>query len=149
MANGVYNKGLEELGKAATDLDASDLRLMLVLSTYVFNPDHLFVDNGDANDPQSHEVSVSGYARQTLANKTVTRDDTNDFSYLDADDVVYTALVAGQTIGGAVLFRHTGTDTTAPLIAFYDLVDTATNGGNVTIQWNTPANGGVIKLKQG
>lgn len=149
MANAVYNKGLEELGKALTDLDGSDLRVLLVQSSYTFNADHLFVDNGDANDPQSHEVSVSGYSRQTLANKVVTRDDANDFTYLDADDAVYTALVAGQTIGGAILFRHTGTDTTAPLIAFYDLVDTATNGGNVTVQWATPANGGVLKLRSG
>jgi hypothetical protein len=146
MANGVYNKGLEELAKALTDLDASDLRVLLVKSSYTFNKDHLTVDDGSANDPASHEVTVSGYARQALANETVTRDDTNDFAYLDADDAVFTALAAGETIGGAVLFRHTGTDTTAPLIAFYDLVDTATNGGNVTVQWNTPANGGVLKL---
>jgi hypothetical protein len=146
MANGVYNKGLEELAQATTDLQGADLRLMLVKSSYTFNKDHLTVDDGSANDPLSHEVTVSGYARQALANEVVTRDDTNDFTYLDADDVVFTALVAGETIGGAVLFRHTGVDTTAPLIAFYDLVDTATNGGNVTVQWNTPANGGVLKL---
>jgi hypothetical protein len=146
MANGVYNKGLEELAQALTDLQGADLRLMLVKSTYTFNKDHLTVDDGSANDPLSHEITVSGYARQALANEAVTRDDTNDFAYLDADDVVFTALAAGETIGGAVLFRHTGTDTTAPLIAFYDLVDTATNGGNVTVQWNTPANGGVLKL---
>jgi hypothetical protein len=146
MANGVYNKGLEELAQATTDLQGADLRLLLVKSSYTFNKDHLTVDDGSANDPASHEVTVSGYARQALANEVVTRDDTNDFTYLDADDVVFTALAAGETIGGAVLFRHTGVDTTAPLIAFYDLVDTATNGGNVTVQWNTPANGGVLKL---
>ena len=146
MANGVYNKGLEELAQATTDLQGADLRLLLVKSSYTFNKDHLTVDDGSANDPASHEVAVSGYARQALANEVVTRDDTNDFTYLDADDVVFTALAAGETIGGAVLFRHTGVDTTAPLIAFYDLVDTATNGGNVTVQWNTPANGGVLKL---
>lgn len=146
MANGVYNKGLEELAQATTDLQGADLRLMLVKSSYTFNKDHLTVDDGSANDPASHEVTVSGYARQALANEVVTRDDTNDFTYLDADDVVFTALAAGETIGGAVLFRHTGADGTAPLIAFYDLVDTATNGGNVTVQWNTPANGGVLKL---
>jgi hypothetical protein len=147
MANGVYNKGLEEIGKALTDLDGSTLKVLLVKSSYTFNKDHLWVDDGSANDPQSHEVAVSGYARQTLANKTFTRDDTNDFGYLDADDVVFTALVAGETIGGAILFRDAGgSDTANPLISFYDLVDTATNGGNVTVQWNTPANGGVLKL---
>jgi hypothetical protein len=147
MANLVYNKGLEELGKALTDLDASDLRMLLVQSTYTANKDHLTVDDGTANDPASHEVSVSGYGRQALANKVVTRDDTNDFAYLDADDVVFVTLATGQTVGGAVLFRHTGADGTAVLIGFYDLADTPTNGGNITVQFNTPANGGALKLE--
>jgi hypothetical protein len=146
MANAVYNKGLEELGKALTDLDGSDLRALLVKSSYTFNKDHLTVDDGSANDPASHEIAVAGYARQALASKVVTRDDANDFAYLDADDAVFTGLAAGETIGGAVLYRNSGADGTSPLIAFYDLVDTPTNGGNVTIQWNTPANGGVLKL---
>ena len=147
MANGVYNKGKAEIAKALTDLDGSTLKLMLVDSTYTFNPDLTFIDDGSANDPASKEITVSGYARQTLANKAVTQDDTNDFAYLDADDVVFTALVAGQTIGGAVLFRDAGGADTANIpIAFYDLTDTPTNGGNVTVQWNTPANGGVLKL---
>lgn len=146
MANAVYNKGLEELAKATTDLDASDLRLMLVKSSYTFNKDHLTVDDGSANDPASHELAVGGYARQALGSETVTRDDTNDFAYLDADDVPFGALAAGETIGGAVLFRHTGADNTAPLIAFYDLTDTPTNGSTITVQWATPANGGVLKL---
>ncbi len=146
MANGVYNRGKAQIANGGTDLDTSDLRLMLVNTGYTFNPDHNFIDNAGAGDPIDQEISVSGYARQTLANKSVTQDDTNDFAYLDADDVVFTGLASGQTIGGAILFRHTGTDTTAPVIAFYDLTDTATNGGNVTIQWATPANGGVLKL---
>jgi hypothetical protein len=146
MANAVFNKGLEEIAKALTDLDGSDLRVLLVKSTYTFNKDHLTVDDGSANDPASHELTVGGYARQALANKTVTRDDTNDFAYLDADDVPFGALATGETIGGVVLFRHTGTDTTAPLIAFYDVTDTPTNGAAVTHQWATPANGGVLKL---
>lgn len=146
MANLVYNKGLEELGKALTDLDAADLRVMLVKSSYTVNKDHLFIDDGSANDPLSHELAVAGYARAALANEAVTRDDTNDFAYLDADDVAFGALATGETIGGAVLFRQTGVDTTAPLIAFYDLTDTPTNGAAITLQFATPANGGVLKL---
>jgi hypothetical protein len=151
MANGVYNKGLEELGKATSDLDGSDLRVMLVKSTYSFNRDHLFVQEAgfSPNDPKSHEITVSGYAREALASKVVTRDDTNNFTYLDADDVVFAALATGETVGGAILFRHTGTDTTAPVISFYDLTDTPTNGGDLTVRWNSPANGGVLKLSDG
>ena len=143
MANGVYNRGKQLLATAGVNLDTADLRVLLVKSTYTFDNNHNFVSDVIAG---SLEISVSGYARQTLANTTVTEDDTNDFAYLDADDVVFTALVAGETIGGAVLYLYNAADASAAVIAFYDLVDTATNGGNVTIQWATPANGGVLKL---
>lgn len=146
MANGVYNRGKQLLATAGANLSSADLRVMLVNSTYTFDNNHNFIDNVAAGDPIDHEISVGGYARQALANKTVTEDDTNDFAYLDADDTVFTALAAGQTIGGAILYKHNASDAAAEVIAFYDLVDTATNGGNVTIQWATPANGGVLKL---
>lgn len=146
MANGVYNKGKAEIAKALTDLDGSTLKVLLVNSTYTFDADTDFVDNGGAADPIDKEISVSGYARQTLTTKVVTQDNTNDFAYLDADDTVFTALVAGQTIGGAVLFRDSGSDATSPLLAFYDLTDTPTNGGNVTIQWAAAAAGCILKL---
>ena len=147
MANGVYNRGKFLLAGAGLDLDTADLRLMLVNATYTFDNNHNFIDNAGAGDPIDHEISVGGYARQALTTKTITEDDTNDFAYLDADDAVFTALVAGQTIGGAILFDNAGgADTARAVIAFYDLVDTATNGGNVTVQWATPANGGVLKL---
>lgn len=109
MAIKVYNKGLEEIGKALTDLDGSDLRLLLVKDSYVFNADHLWVDDGSANDPQSHEVTVTGYARHTLTGKTVTRDDTNDRALFTVDAPSFTSLAAGETVGGMILFRHTGT----------------------------------------
>jgi hypothetical protein len=67
-------------------------------------------------------------------------------AYLDADDVVFPAIAAGETIGGAVLYRDAGSDATSPNLTFYDFTDTPTNGGAPTIQWALPANGGVIKM---
>lgn len=141
MANLVYNRGKFEISNGAIDLDTSDLRVLLVQSSYTELATHNVVA-----DIVASELSVVGYARQALANKTATEDDVNGFAYLDADDVVFTSLAAGQTIGGAVVFRHTGADATAPLLAFYDLTNTPTNGGNFTLQWASPANGGVLKL---
>jgi hypothetical protein len=147
MANGVYNKAKAEIAKNTIDLDGSTLKVMLVKSTYTFDPDHDFVDNGGANDPIDHEISVSGYSRQTLTTKVVTQDNTNDFAYLDADDTVFSALASGQTVGGAVLYRDAGgADSANPCIAFYDLTDTPTNGGNITVQWAAAASGAVLKL---
>ncbi len=147
MANGVYNKGKELIANGGIDLDTSSLKVLLVKSTYTFNADHLFIDNADGNDPQSHEVGVSGYSRQALASPVVTRDDTNDFAYLDGTDTVFAALAAGETVGGAILYKDAGgADTANPLLAFYDLTDTPTNGGSITVQWAVAASGCVLKL---
>lgn len=137
MANLVTNKCKFELFTGDANLDAADLRVALI-KTSLITADTNFMN-------EITEVTVGGYARQTLAGETVTEDDTNDFAYLDATDPEFTSLVAGETIVGAVLFRHTGNDATAPTYALYDVTDTPTNGGNVTIQFDTPANGGALK----
>ena len=145
MANGVYNRAKYLLLDGALDLPTvADLRVLLVKSSYTFDPDHNFIDPDITTGSQ--EISVGGYARQPLVNEQIVEDDTNDFAYLDADDVVFTALVSGQTVGGAVLFKFNAADTAAELIAFYDLTDAGTNGGNMTIQWAAVASGGGLKL---
>lgn len=141
MANSVTNKAKYELATGDANLDAADLRVLLLTSSGAPTADTNFVSDIVAN-----ELSVSGYARATLASESVTEDDTNDFAYLDAADPVFSALVAGQTIGWACLFRHTGADATAPVYCNYDVTDTPTNGGDVTIQFATPANGGALKI---
>lgn len=140
MANLVYNKCLSQIANGGTDLDTSDLRLLLTTASYTPNKDHEFVDD------ITNEIAVSGYGRVALTSETVTQDDTNDFAYLDADDVVFSGLASGETARYAVLFRHTGSDATAPLLALYDLGGIPTAVGSITVIWNTPANGGVLKL---
>lgn len=144
MANGVYNRGLYLLMTAAANLASADVRVLLVKNTYTFAKTHNFVADVIAG---SLEISVASYARQTLTGKSVTEDDTNGFAYFDANDVTFAGLAAGQTIGGAVVFLHTGSDATAQVLFFYDLPDTPTSGDFV-IQWATPANGGLARLRQ-
>lgn len=139
MANVVTNKCKYELFTGDANLDAATLKVMLIKSG---TPD---ADTNFVSDIVAGELTVGGYARQTLAGQTITEDDTNDFAYLDATDPVFTALVAGETITWAVLFRSTGVDATSPVYAAYDVTDTPTNGGNVTIQFDTPANGACLK----
>lgn len=142
MANLVTNKLLYELATGDANLDAADLRVLLLKSGAPT------VDTNFVADltPGTNEIAVSGYARQALASETVTEDDTNDFAYLDATDPVFASLVAGETIIGAVLYRQVTNDSDSPVYGYYDVTDTPTNGGNVTIQFNTPANGGALKL---
>jgi len=141
MANSVTNKLKFRLLSGAVNLDTADLRLLLLKSSTP-TPDTNTVSD---LTPGTNELKVGGYARQALANTTVTEDDTNDFAYLDADDVVFTSLVTGETITWAELFEFITNDAGSFVYGNYDVTDTPTNGGNITIQWNTPANGGVIK----
>jgi hypothetical protein len=137
MANFVYNKGLTELSTGGgTTWTSSDIRVVLVKSGYVANRDHDFLDDiGTANE-------LTG-TRTALANLTKTQNDTDDNVILDADDLSIT--FTGTAIG-LVVYRHTGSDATAPLLAFLDdaFPQTSDGGGASPLVW--PANG-VIKIR--
>lgn len=141
MANFVTNKCKFELFTGDANLDAADLR-MLLLKSGAPDPDVNFVSD---LVPATNELSVAGYARVALAGETVTEDDTNDFAYLDATDPTFATLAAGQTVTWGILFRFVSTDANSPVYAGYDVTDTPTNGGDVTIQFAAPASGGALK----
>ena len=130
----LYNRGLlEVLGDARTSWDGStDVRVLLLNSSHSFNPDHNFV-----SEVVAQEITVSGYARQASASRTLTELDATDRVVANMATTSFGALVTGQTIGSAVVYRHIGaTDSANPLIAFIDLVDTPTNGGTFAVDWN-------------
>lgn len=141
MANLVTNRAKFHLFTGDANLDAADLRMLLLKSSAPTADTNFVADL----TPGTNELTVSGYARHTLAGETVTEDDTNDFAYLDATDPVFTALASGETITWAILFRQVTNDSDSPVYAGYDVSDTATNGGDITIQFSTPANGGALK----
>lgn len=153
MANLVYNRGKYKIGQVNTT--GITWQLMLVTTGYVADQDHNFVysnsSSGVLGEPRVYESTVSGYARQTLTSLALFEDDSNDFAGLDAADVTFSALVAGNTIGGAVLYIYSSSggttgDSGQELVAFYDITDTPTNGGDITIQWASTSAGGVLKL---
>lgn len=144
MASAWYNKGKGVVMNGDIDLLTDTIKVMLVTSAYTFDADHDF-----ANDVTG-ELTVSGYTggfggagRKTLASKTVTIDNTNDRAYFDAADVSWTALGAGETIGGAILLKEVTNDAASPLIAFIDLANAATAGTDVSIIWSTE---GILRL---
>ncbi len=142
MPNGVYNRG-KFLLASGVNLATANLYLCLVKSDYAFNANNDFYANVTAN-----EISVSGYTTGglALASKAVVEDDTNGFAFLFAANLTYSALVAGQNVGGAVLYISTGTAANSQAIAFYDVTDTPTNGGDISINWAANSAGGVLRL---
>lgn len=123
MPSGWYNKGLYEIANGDVNLGTSTIKALLLKSTGSFDRDHNFV-----SDIVAHEITASGYSRQTLASKTVTENDTNDAAYWDCADISFGTIASGQTIGYMVLFRDAGSDATSPLLCCWALVPQDTDG---------------------
>jgi hypothetical protein len=142
----MYNAGQYEIGKGRVTTTGSYI-VSLVTTGYTFNADHAAFSDGTTNDPQSYELAVAGYSRQTLGSVTLTQEDTLDYAYLDAADPVFTTLAGGANIGSVIIFpystsstsRGTATtgDTGQTLLCCYDTTTIPTNGSNVTFTLST------------
>ncbi|RLF01919.1 MAG: hypothetical protein DRJ64_09975, partial [Thermoprotei archaeon] len=100
--------------------------------------------NKDDIDSLTVEVSGTGYTAdgELLSNKAIARDDTNDWSKYDADDVTWASSTI--TARGAIVYLDTGTPATSTLIAYVDFVtDKSSSAGDFIIQWHTD---GVFRL---
>ena len=158
MASGWYNKGLRECVDGTIDLDTdSDLRLMLVDDNYTYDADHEVVDNGgdDATDPSFNEITATNYTggHQGAGRKqptiTLQENDTDNRVDIALSDQTWTSLggATNDTIGGAILMKDgSADDTTARVIAFFDVSDTATNGSDVTLDFLALGSGGNLRL---
>lgn len=143
MANLSYNEGIESIIDRNIDLLADTIKIALVSSTYTPNKDDQFIDTGGASDVVDARIGTD----QTLGTKAIGKDTTSDFAYFDAADPTWTAVAGGSTIAGAVVYKDTGTPTTSKTIVYIDLTDTATNGGDITVQFAAPASGGIFKFQ--
>ena len=129
MANVLYDKGREGFLDGTIDWDTGDIRVCLVLSSYVFSAAHQFM---------SSITAVDNGRSAALGTKTVTD------GVADAADttLVATAATASKAL---VIFQHTGSDATARLIAYIDtptsgLPFTPSAGQTVNIAWDNGAN---------
>jgi len=130
MANVVYTEFLNSLLdlNPSIDFDTDTLKVAMVTSAYTPSAAHQFFS------------SVAGVVGtpQTLTSPSVTA------GVFDAADATFTAVAAGSTVVGLVLYKDTGVAGTSPLIAFIDSVASglpvATNGGNIVIAWDNGAN---------
>ena len=89
----------------------------------------------------------SGYTAggATLANQATSQDDTNDRGKFDGDDVTWSSLgaLSPATPSDMIMWDDSPTSPQAdPLIAYWELGTTATNGGDYTLQFG--ANGIIL-----
>lgn len=153
MASGWYQYGLSKVLDGTIDLDTSTLKVMLVTSSYTYDADHTAVDAGTGTDMESTELNVTGYTRawggagRKTATVTLQANNTNNRVDAAIADLTWTALGTGQTIGGAVLIKEgAANDTQSIPIAFFDLSDMATTGGNVTLAFTALGSGGDLRV---
>jgi hypothetical protein len=129
----LYNRAKKELLIGTLDLDTSTLKMTLVLSTYVFDPDLQTLDDGSAGDVTSKEAA--GVTRQTMAGRSVAEDDTNDLATLSATSPVFPAVTTAQTLGGMVLYRDVSADDTQSVpVAFFPFT-LVTTGADVEVDF--------------
>lgn len=164
MASFVYNKAAEELISGVLNLETvNGFKLMLIGSSPVYTPDndHLVVDAGGANDPIDCELSTTNYTaghggsgRKVYGGGASTNvisfqtDNANNRAEILLADVTWTALgpaSGGPTVVAAILIKPgASNDTTARLIAYFDITDTQVNGGDFTL--NFDETDGAIRL---
>ena len=144
MAEGdivIYNDFKEQLFGGTHDVATAGDTVKVTLHTS-YTPDidahQVFADTGVSSTEYS---TASGYTAggKTLANQTVTQDNTNDRALWDADDVTWTSLgaLSPATPSDAIIWNDTPISPADPLICYLELGSTATNGGNYTLAWST------------
>ena len=126
--------------KAVHDLTSITAKVMAVNAQFFtdFNTAALIQNLqfvSDIKSPTDYELSGTGYSRQTLTTKTVTRDTTVHRAVFDADDSVFTGINAGTIAGLWVLRDRGGADSANELLFLIDNADLITNSANVTVQW--------------
>jgi len=128
MANSLFALGKERTLNQLVNWKTDVIKVALVSADYLPNLDtDAFFD------------AIAAYTLgqpQTLANKTTTR------GVFDADDVAWLKVAAGATAKAVVLFKDTGEPGTSPLLAYIDTITgfpVATNGSDVSVQWNGDA----------
>jgi hypothetical protein len=128
MANALFNGGREGFLDGSIDWDTNDIRVMLVLSAYMYDvTDRVIADLGAVDNGRSVALGV----------KTVTD------GVADAADTTITVTAAAAS-NALIVFQHTGADLTARLIAYFDtatgLPFTPALAQVVTVQWDNGVN---------
>jgi hypothetical protein len=130
MSNVLFDPGREGFLDGSINWSTGDIRVMLAKSAYTFSAAHKFLSDITSGNDNGRSAS--------LTSKTVTN------GVADAADATLTATGA-VACNALVVFQHTGTDSTARVIAY---IDTPTSGlpftpsasQAVPITWDNGAN---------
>lgn len=131
MANSLYGLGRQAFAEGDLAWDSDNIKCTLVdTADYTVSID---------TDQFLSDIPLA--AREYTSTNFTGKD--ASLGVLDADDVTFTAVPAGDTLEATVIYQDTGVESTSRLIAY---IDTATglpvtpNGTDITIKWDNGAN---------
>jgi hypothetical protein len=124
----LFPSGREGILDESINMNSGDIRAMLVKSSYAYNSAHVYLADIGA---------VDNGRTTALLTKTFTA------GVFDAADITLTTNAAAAS-NSVILFKHTGVDATARLVAYDDsgtgIPFTPAAGQIVNIQWDNGAN---------
>ena len=129
MANSLYARGKQRMLEKLVSFKDDDIQALLVSADYT--PDL----SADEFLPDVQAYALGG-GPKPLANKTTT------LGVFDASDVTWLQVAGGATAKAVVLFKNTGAAGTSPLLGYIDTITgfpVATNGSDITVQWDNGA----------
>lgn len=140
MGNVVFNIAKGRVAELAALGAANDALIAVPIETSGIESDATLIDYNDlaALLAAANNEQTSNMTRKTLASVTVTVDDTNDRTDVDAADITWTA-ATGNAISALVICYDADTTggTDADLIPLVKLDCVATPaGGDITFQFN-------------
>lgn len=144
MASFVTNYAKQEFAQADLDIGADTFKVMLLRDSTGADKDLNFVQSfitaGCLECNATNYTGGWGGAGRKTITLAAAEDDTNDRANITASgSITWTALggAANNTITGALLIKEITDDTASPVVAYFDLVDTPTNGGDFTLTWGS------------
>jgi len=152
MAEGdgaIYNNFKEVLMNGVFNLASGGHTIKSTLHTgYTPNIDAAHSVWADTGVSSTEYGTASGYTAggKTLGSQATSEDDTDNEGVFDAADVLWTALgaLSPATPSHTIIWNDTPTTPQAdPLICYFELGTTATNGGDYTLQFGAE---GIINL---
>lgn len=138
----VYNAFKKQLMLKTINMDTDTIKVALMTNSFVFNANE--ASNDEWSDVSANEVSgpPAGYTTggATIANTSVTVNDTTDVATFDGDNVVWTT----STITAYHAVIYDDTTATKYLIAAIDFGGAQiSSSGNFTISWH---NDGILTI---
>ena len=127
MANKLYPKGAEKI-LGPVNLSTDTIKAALLSDAYTYSAAHEFLSDVSATILD---------AAETLTSKSIAG------GVFDAADAVFALVAPGANAKFVALYVDTGVACTSSLIMLIDTatgIPMATNGGDITVQWDNGAN---------